>query len=97
MVLWRNETGVAKHAGRTVRYGLCVGSADLIGIRTVTITPAMVGQRVGVFVAAELKTETGRPTPEQELFIALVERAGGLAGVCRSPAEVAELVGVPCP
>lgn len=83
-LLWRNNTGALKdQAGRLVRYGLCPGSSDLIGLRTVTITPDMVGQRLAVFTAIEVK-DRGRVTPEQQRFITAVQQAGGLAGVARS-------------
>jgi hypothetical protein len=43
--LWRNNTGVlVDQQGRLVRFGLCRGSSDLIGLRTVEITPAMVAR-----------------------------------------------------
>lgn len=82
--LWRNNTGALKDAtGRLVRYGLCPGSSDLIGLRQVTITPDMVGQTLAVFTAIEVK-DRGRATPEQQAFIAMVQQAGGLAGIARS-------------
>ena len=82
--LWRNNTGALKDAqGRLVRYGLCPGSSDLIGLRTITITPDMVGQTLAVFTAIEVK-DRGRATPEQQAFIAMVQAAGGLAGIARS-------------
>jgi hypothetical protein len=82
--LWRNNTGALKDAqGQLVRYGLCPGSSDLIGFRTITITPDMVGQRVAVFTAVEVK-DRGRPTEQQQAFINLVQQAGGLAGIARS-------------
>jgi hypothetical protein len=70
--------------GVPVRYGLQPGSSDLIGWRTVTITPEMVGQQVAVFTSIEVKTATGRLTPEQRQWLAAVETAGGIAGVARS-------------
>lgn len=91
--IWRNNTGVLKNAdGVPVRFGLCVGSSDLIGITPVIITPDMVGQAVGVFTAVEVKTETGRPTKEQLNFINAVKAAGGIAGIARSPREALELL-----
>ena len=69
---------------RPLHAGLCVGSSDLIGWKTVTITPDMVGQQVAVFVAAEVKTATGRLTGEQQNFLNKVRDAGGLAVVIRS-------------
>lgn len=38
----------------------------------------------GVVLAIEVKTPTGRATPEQLAFIAAVQRSGGRAGVARS-------------
>lgn len=73
--------------GSRIQYGLCVGSSDLIGWRTVTITPEMVGGKVAVFLALEVKTPTGRASDEQTNFINTVRRAGGLAGVVRSADE----------
>ena len=69
---------------RPLHAGLCVGSSDLIGWKTVTITPDMVGQQVAMFVAAEVKTATGRLTGEQQNFLNKVRDAGGLAVVIRS-------------
>jgi hypothetical protein len=82
--LFRNNTGALEDkTGRVVRYGLCKGSSDLIGWRTVDITEDMVGQRVAVFVALEVK-DRGRLTPEQAGFLEVVRRAGGIAAEVRS-------------
>jgi len=83
--LWRNNTGAMRdERGQLVRFGLCPGSADLIGYRSITITPDMVGQQIAVFAAVEVKAPTGRPTPEQSAFLSHVSAAGGLAGIARS-------------
>lgn len=71
-VLWRNNTGVAIQGTTRVRYGLCVGSSDLIGIAN------------GRFVALEVKTQSGRVAPEQAQFLALVNARGGIGRVVRS-------------
>ena len=82
--LWRNNTGALRDSrGQLVRYGLCPGSSDLIGFRSIVLTPEMVGQRVAVFAAVEVK-DRSRPTQQQEAFIALVQRGGGMAGIARS-------------
>ncbi len=83
--LWRNNTGTLldKH-GRPVTFGLCKGSADLIGLRTITIGPEHVGQRLAVFAAIEVKSATGRPTAEQTQFLQAVQAMGGLSGIARS-------------
>jgi len=78
---WRNNTGaLPDRQGRIVRYGLCNGSSDLIGLAP-----------DGIFFAVEVKTATGKPTPEQLTFIAAIRRQGGRAGVARSPEEAVSL------
>lgn len=86
--LWRNNTGALRDAnGQLIRFGLCEGSADLIGYTTVKITPEMVGQRVAVFTAVEVKAAKGRATPQQTAFLEHIEAAGGRAGIARSIAD----------
>ena len=84
--LFRNNTGTLPdpRTGRPVQFGLARGSADLIGWRTITITPEMVGQRVAVFTSIEVKTTTGHLTPAQQAWMGTVRSAGGIAGVARS-------------
>jgi len=83
--LFRNNTGTLRDQhGRPVSFGLCKGSADLIGWRTVMITPEMVGQQVAVFTSIEVKTPAGRVKPEQQQWLDAVQAAGGIAGVARS-------------
>jgi len=89
--LFRNNVGVAEYPdGSRVAYGLCPGSADLIGWRTVEITPAMVGSRFARFLAVEIKAPPGRLTEAQRNFLDAVERAGGIAVLARSPENVRE-------
>jgi hypothetical protein len=83
--LFRNNTGTLRDQhGRPVSFGLARGSADLIGWTIRTVTPEMVGQQVAVFTSIEVKTATGRLTPEQRQWLVAVETAGGIAGVARS-------------
>jgi len=90
--LWRNNTGAIKDAeGRLVRFGLCKGSSDIIGITPITITPDMIGKRMGIFTAIEVKTPKGKPTDEQINFIQRVRDLGGFAGVARSVEEALEI------
>jgi len=94
--LWRNNTGaVVDQQGRFVRFGLCKGSSDLIGLRSLEITPEMVGQRVAQFVALEVKTAQGVLSPEQRAFLRLVQQLGGMAAACRSVEEAEQLLGCP--
>lgn len=91
--LFRNNTGTLKDQhGRPVQFGLCKGSADLIGYRTVTITPDMVGQQVAVFLSIEVKTPTGRIRPEQQQWLDTIQAAGGIAGVARSVEDALRIV-----
>jgi hypothetical protein len=84
--LWRNNCGSLqdKH-GRWVKFGVAnPGGADLIGFKTVTVTKDMVGKRLAVFVALEVKQKNGRVRPEQQVFIDLVKLKGGIAAIVRS-------------
>jgi hypothetical protein len=91
--LYRNNCGVLQdRRGVPVRYGLQPGSSDLIGWRTVTITPDMVGQRIAVFTSIEVKTPTGRVKPEQQQWLDAVQAAGGIAGVARSVEDAQALL-----
>ena len=91
--LWRNNSGVLlDRNGRPVQFGLCKGSSDLIGLRSVTIGPEHVGQRLAVFAAVEVKAPRGRLTAEQEAFLAMVREMGGLAGVARSVEEAEQVL-----
>jgi hypothetical protein len=91
--LWRNNTGkLLDQHGRMVTFGLCKGSADLVGYTTVEVTPEMVGQRLAVFTAVEVKAERGRPTPEQIAWLEHIKAAGGKAGIARSVAEAFRII-----
>lgn len=83
--LWRNNVGqLQTKEGTYVRYGLCVGSSDLIGLQSIVVTPDMVGKRLAVLVAIETKTMKGRAREEQVAFLNTVAQAGGLCGIARS-------------
>lgn len=84
--LWRNSVGVTRHDGRTVPYGLAVGSGDLIGM--VRASPA----HSAVFLSLEVKTATGRERPEQVRWRELVIARGGIAATVRSVEEAVETV-----
>lgn len=90
--LFRNQVGQYKLAdGRFLRSGLCVGSSDLVGDKSIVITPDMVGLRIAVAVYIEAKDEKGRATKEQLNFIEQAKKRGALAGIARS-AEDAEKI-----
>lgn len=101
-ILLRNNSGALNDAtGRPVRYGLGntsskvnenFKSSDLIGITSIVITPEMVGQRIGVFTAIEVKKEGWKYKGEkrelaQKNFIDFVLLKGGFAGFCASTSD----------
>jgi hypothetical protein len=91
--LYRNNCGVLQdRRGVPVRYGLQPGSSDLIGWRTVTVTPEMVGQQVAVFTSIEVKAASGRLRPEQRQWLDAVQAAGGIGGVARSVADAVAIL-----
>ena len=91
--IFRNQVGSLPdpRTGRLVTFGLAKGSADLIGWRTVVVTPEMVGTRLAVFTSIEVKTPTGRLTPQQRNWQAAVLAAGGFSGIARSVSDALQI------
>lgn len=91
--VWRNNVGTARGKdNRLIRFGLAPGSSDLIGFVPVEIRQEHLGQTIAVFLAVEVKTARGRPTPEQIAFLECVRRGGGIAGVARSVEDAQALI-----
>ena len=91
--MFRNNVGSIKDKdGRLVTFGLCKGSSDLIGFKSVEITADMVGKSVAVFTAIEIKTPKGKISESQQAFIDMVKAKGGLAGVARSISDAQEML-----
>ena len=104
--VWRNNVGLAWvgrdiiHIGpdviikdaRPFRGGLCEGSSDYIGLVPKIITQDMVGKKIAVFVACEVKTKRGRASIAQTAFIAAVNAAGGIAFIARSDDDAVEKI-----
>lgn len=69
---------------RMVKAGLeAPGSSDCVGIVTLTVTPEMIGQRVGLALVAEVKRpDWQKPTKDHEedqaRFIDVVNTFGGI-------------------
>ena len=81
--------------GRPLHAGLCEGSSDLVGWTETTITHDMVGKKVAIFTAIEVKTDAGRVSASQMNFISRIRQAGGIAGIARSPEEARKLIANP--
>lgn len=97
--LWRNNIGAGKlSSGSFVRWGLAndsrklnerLKSGDLIGIRSVTVTPAMVGHRFGQFVSRECKREEWKYSGSLEenaqlAWATLINSLGGDAQIVKA-------------
>ena len=76
-LLWRNNVGRARMGAAWVQFGLGVGSADLIGV----LKPS------GRGFALEVKTATGRLSPEQIAWHRAWSEAGGFVACVRSVEE----------
>jgi hypothetical protein len=81
--------------GRRITVGV-PGMSDLIGWKSVVLTQDMVGQRVAIYTALEIKTpghRTNKDRLEKQLaFIATVKQHGGLAAMCESVEEAMEVL-----
>jgi hypothetical protein len=95
-VLFRNNTGVGFQGKRAtinsrqviieprqITFGLCVGSSDLIGWTEKIVTSDMIGQKIAIFTALEVKNLSGKTTKEQINFIKQVRKSGGIANIMR--------------
>ena len=92
---FRNNVGRLPdpRTGRWVEFGVGgKGAGDLIGWRTITVTPEMVGQPIAQFVSLEVKTASGRVRPEQENWKRAVERGCGVAAVVRSEEDALRII-----
>ena len=107
--LMRNNSGACiDDTGRLVRYGLGnvskqqnsqIKSSDLIGITLVNITPDMVGQKVGIFTALEVKKEAWNPEKKldkretaQFNFIEWVKLNGGYANFIKDVDDLKDIL-----
>jgi hypothetical protein len=107
MRVFRNNSGVLMNPiGIPVRFGLgneskrinkILKSSDLLGIHNVEITPEMVGKKIGVFTALEVKPNGFKikeeyPEGSRELaqlnFINLIKKFGGMAGFATNEYDV---------
>ena len=92
--LFRNETGTLPNprTGKWVQFGLAKGSSDLIGFKTITVTPEMVGSDLAVFTSIEVKTKTGKLSDMQHNWLQVVKNAGGITGVARTVSEALNIL-----
>lgn len=75
---------------RPIKYGLGVGTGDLIGGTQIIITPDMVGRKVFVFTNYEVKTKNTKTSKEQIAFDRMVKSLGGISIIDRFDASTIE-------
>lgn len=76
---------------RPLHAGLCKGSPDLVGWRSIVVTPAMVGRKIAAFLGIEAKAGRVPVTPEQTAFLEAATAAGALVGVARNVDDAARI------
>lgn len=94
-IAWINTRGMflTIDGKRKVRAGIqAPGSSDLIGFKRIEITQDMVGEFCCIFLAMEIKTETGTTSHAQRDFVGFIREQGGIAGIIRSPEEALKLL-----
>lgn len=64
---------------RPIKYGLCVGSGDLIGWTQIKIEPHHVGRTFLVFTNYEVKVNNTKTSTEQQTFHDAVTKLGGIS------------------
>lgn len=80
---------------RPIDVGLCDGSSDLIGWSEIVVTEDMVGKKIAVFTAVEVKTEIKSVASAAQInFLTVIRNMGGVAGLARSTDEARRLLGV---
>lgn len=95
---WQGETkrtttgGLIIDSPRPLRAGLCTGSSDLIGWTPVEITPDMVGRKMAIFTAVEVKKNSGRTSKAQLNFMNRIILDGGIAGVATNEVQAVKLI-----
>ncbi len=76
-ILFRNAVGFMNGFS----FGLSPGSSDEIGYKETIITSDMIGKKVAIFQAIEIKTLTDKISCEQIIFYLNILISGGLAQV----------------
>ncbi len=91
-LVWSKDRRVLTIYGpRPVKFGLAKDSGDLIGWRSVVVTPEMVGKKIAIFTSGEVKVPGKKLAPGQENWMRAVRGAGGIADVVYGPDDLIKL------
>lgn len=83
MLLLKNPTKIL---------GAPAGTSDIIGCKSVLITPQMIGKTIGQFICLEVKKPGEKAKKHQENFLAVMKSRGAITGVARSPEQAIKIV-----
>ena len=94
------DGSVVLPGGRPVALGLALasgapvaGQGDLLGWRTITVTPEMVGKKCCIFTSIECKeSKGGKTSPDQIRWRDIVIASGGFACVASSSDEAKRIL-----
>lgn len=89
-LMYRNNTGLflTLDGCRQVHAGLGKGTHDWIGMKTITVTPDMVGRKIAVFSSIEGKSGLRDMSKEQKIFRDVVVARGGIAFKATCPEDI---------
>jgi hypothetical protein len=94
VMIWKQPVGLFRaltDPDRKVMVGT-PGQSDAIAVVKVQITPDMVGKTIGVAVAPEFKTKTGKHAENQKDWRRAFEARGGIYRLVRSAADMLRLI-----
>lgn len=93
-VVSRTPTTITLKNYRPLHAGLHIGSGDLLGWRTIVVTPEMVGTKISQFVSIEVKSPNARTdrkrAEDQKNWRDAVNAAGGVGVQVTSVAEATQ-------
>lgn len=88
----RPDGSVIIYDARPFTTGLPPGFPDLFGIKSIEVTPEMIGKKIAAFAFIEVKQPGKRPTAVQRHMINFLQDKGAVGGVAHSPDEAAAIL-----
>ncbi|WP_455577320.1 VRR-NUC domain-containing protein [Anaerosinus sp.] len=88
----KNYGSVLIHDARPFTTGLPQGFPDLFGLKSIEVTPDMVGKKIAAFVFIEVKQPKKKPTKTQTHMHEFLTAQGAIGGVAHSAEEAEKLL-----